>query len=155
MWGVKGEEVQVPWKLKYTWEYLWVAVEPMTGEVVPVWMPTVNKGVAETFLQELQAYWPDSKLVVIWDNAGWHHHLPDQEGITLKHLPAYSPQLNPVERLNEEIRKVTANQVWDELADKTACVDKLLADYFEHPEKVKQLTLFPWIKEQLEQKIYS
>jgi len=43
----------------------------------------------------------DVHVVLILDQAGWHiaKKLIVPENITLLHLPAYSPELNPVERL--------------------------------------------------------
>jgi hypothetical protein len=44
---------------------------------------------------------PGAHAVLILDQAGWHRsvelHVPPN--LTLFHLPAYSPELNPVERL--------------------------------------------------------
>jgi transposase len=41
------------------------------------------------------------QIVLIMDGAGWHrsHDLVVPDNITLYHLPPYSPDLNPVERL--------------------------------------------------------
>jgi hypothetical protein len=144
---VCGETPLVPWQLKYEWAYLWLVAEPLTGEVVAAWFPTVNQAVAEVFLEEVRDYFPGEDLLIIWDNAPWHQLSTPK--IQLQPLPAYSPELNPVERINEELRRTTANQVWDQLELKVDKVDQLLKDYFEHPDKVRQLTLFPWIQKQL------
>ena len=44
---------------------------------------------------------PDAHLVMVLDGAGWHvaRDLRMPQSITLVFLPAYSPELNPVERL--------------------------------------------------------
>lgn len=44
---------------------------------------------------------PAVHIVLVLDRAGWHRSkaLQVPENITLLHLPAYSPELNPVERL--------------------------------------------------------
>ncbi len=41
------------------------------------------------------------QVVLVMDRAGWHrsHELDVPDNITLFHLPPYSPELNPVERL--------------------------------------------------------
>ena len=43
----------------------------------------------------------DVHVVVVLDQAGWHiaKALQVPENITLLHLPPYSPELNPIERL--------------------------------------------------------
>ena len=52
----------------------------------------------DTFAQSLPA---NVHVVLVLDKAGWHvtGRLKPPDNITLVHLPAYSPELNPVERL--------------------------------------------------------
>jgi len=52
------------------------------------------------------------------DGAGWHlaNNLPVPENMKLEALPPYSPQLNPVELIWDEIRKKWfANEVFNSL----------------------------------------
>jgi transposase len=44
---------------------------------------------------------PRRHVVLVLDQAGWHvaKHLKTPDNLTLLHLPPYSPQLNPIERL--------------------------------------------------------
>ena len=53
------------------------------------------------------------------DNAGWHgpENLPVPEGITLVFLPAYSPELQPAERLWPLVDEPVANKHCTTLAD--------------------------------------
>jgi transposase len=51
---------------------------------------------------------PDAHAVLILDRAGWHRkgrklRLPDN--ISLLHLPAYSPELNPAENIWQYLRQ--------------------------------------------------
>ena len=64
--------------------------------------PTVNTALMRQFLAGLsKTLAPDEHAVLVLDNAGWHVakalRLPDN--VTLLFLPAYSPELNPDERL--------------------------------------------------------
>jgi len=49
----------------------------------------------------------DVHVIMIWDQAGFHTsksiRLP--ENVTLVYLPPYSPQLNPIEKLWQYLRK--------------------------------------------------
>lgn len=64
------------------------------------------------FLQRLTAQWHESdrQLVIIWDGAPWHRSQAvrtqaEKLGIQLVQLPAYSPDLNPIEGLWKWMRK--------------------------------------------------
>ena len=50
---------------------------------------------------------PDVHVIMIWDRAGFHtsNNVRVPENVTLIHLPAYSPQLNPIEKLWQYLRK--------------------------------------------------
>jgi transposase len=69
---------------------------------------------------------PALTLVLILDGAGWHvaRELKVPANITLHHLPAYSPELNPVERLWAYLRShYLSNRVYEdynELFDETS-----------------------------------
>ena len=69
--------------------------------------PNVNTGTMNAFLKILEVERKtDEHFVLIMDQAGWHKSralkLPD--GITVLLLPAYSPELNPVENLWHYLR---------------------------------------------------
>jgi transposase len=55
--------------------------------------------------------------VLLLDGAGWHQQgerLPVPENISLLPLPAYSPELNPVENIWEFLRgNYLSHRVWD------------------------------------------
>jgi transposase len=77
------------------------------------------------FLQRLTA-WPhlaNRQLVIIWDGAPWHRSQTvrtqaQQLGIELIQLPAYSPDLNPIEGLWKWMREeVTQHFCHDSLQD--------------------------------------
>lgn len=53
------------------------------------------------YLNELSKALCDKKIVMIMDGAGWDKSkdLKVPHNVEIIHLPAYSPELNPVERL--------------------------------------------------------
>ena len=92
------------------------------------------------FFEELSKEYPDKDIVMILDQAGWHKakDLKVTQNITLMFLPPYSPELNPVEKLWQWLRKeVTHNNLFKTL--------KTLMDALENefhnltPLKFKQL----------------
>jgi transposase len=64
-------------------------------------------------------------------------------------LPAYSPELNPAERIFEEIRARTEGVVYDSLDAKQAVAEAYLQDLAADPERVKQLCGWRWIRDAL------
>lgn len=85
---------------KYTWAYLYGAVEPSTGEHMGMVAPCVDTEMMGLFLWWLgKEVEQGEHLLLILDGAGWHvsKKLRVPETITLKFLPPYSPELNPVE----------------------------------------------------------
>jgi len=102
-------------------------------------------------LKGKRAYAPkqtDFEWVYVF-GAGWHRSksLRIAENLTLLFLPAYSPELNPVELLWWQMRdKYFSNQVF-ETADQ---LDKDVGDGWCavtcEPEIIRSLCLFPWIE---------
>lgn len=108
---------------------------------IPVTVKLARKSVfnAETFemfLSKLLRHRKRSgKMVLILDNARYHHArklkpLPKkyQKFLRLDYLPAYSPELNPIERIWKLLRKnCTHNQYFETLEDLVDAVDTEVA----------------------------
>ncbi len=64
---------------------------------------------------------PGAHAVVLLDGAGWHQtggKLQVPDNISLLHLPAYSPELNPVENIWQFLRQnQLSNRVFDRYTD--------------------------------------
>jgi hypothetical protein len=89
-----------------------------------------NRRLTEAFaahLRHVGGVYPRDKhrrVVLVIDNAPWHAGNPvdaalrDNPHLELKRLPAYSPQLNPVERFWRVLRRrATHNRLFDTLTD--------------------------------------
>ncbi len=100
------------------------------------------------FLAEIAARYPNESIVVLLDGAGWHKSqtvtLPANIG--LLYLPPYSPQINPVEHLWEELReKHFHNHAFD---SPDALEDPLvagLAALEKNPQRVRSVCDWEWI----------
>jgi len=88
-----------------------------TGKSFHLMLPDMDSEVTLIFLQELKKQNPNESVVVVWDNASCHCNRCMREigGLTLISLPSYSPELNPAERFFEEIRRETANRIFESL----------------------------------------
>jgi hypothetical protein len=111
-------------------------------------LPAAHKECFQIFLDTLAKEYPRSHLLLFVDGAGNHisGDLVIPSNITLSHLPAYSPELNPQENIWDEIReKVFKNYA---LKSMDAVYDKLeeAAPYIERNRKVvKSIASFPYI----------
>ena len=105
--GPQGSRPSAVRQTKYEWCHLYAAVEPATGASAALIAPNADAGTMSEFLNILDAErQPDERIVLIMDGAGWHKSkaLRVPSGITILHLPAYSPELNPVENLWHDMR---------------------------------------------------
>jgi transposase len=102
VWARRGSRPTAVRQTEY--EYLWVlgVVCPETGAAEGLLSPRLNTDVVNIFLEQFSASLPaDEHAVLIWDGAGFHtsKSLHTPQNITLLQLPAYSPELNPIENL--------------------------------------------------------
>jgi transposase len=88
------------------------------------------------------------EVVLLIDNAPWHRGklideaLAENPHVKFKRLPAYSPQLNPIERLWKVLRRrATHNRLFDALADLKRSVRASLSYFQTMRERVKTLLL--------------
>jgi len=92
----------VPLQNEYEWVYLYGAVNPVTGESCALVLPWANTNMMQLHLDAIgDQIGPDRHVVLVVDNAGWHRSgaLNVPANITLLPLPAYTPELNVIERL--------------------------------------------------------
>jgi hypothetical protein len=129
--------------------YVYAFVHPQSGDTSWLLLPTVNVEVFSqalaVFAQEVGAG-PDKHIVLVLDRARWHTsaQLTLPEGIHLVFLPAYSPEVQPAERLWPLSNEPVANRVFtslDELEQVQAERCKWLQD---HPAVVHAHTCFHW-----------
>ncbi len=60
------------------------------------------------------------------------------------------PELNPVERVLEELRRAVEGQVYAGLEEKVAAVDAELAKLDAEPDRVRSLTSWNWLIQSLD-----
>jgi transposase len=131
---------------EYTYAY--AAVDVACGEMDSLILPHLNGTCMQIFLDEVAARHPQDRVIMVLDRAGWHRckDLALPPNLRLLLLPPYSPELNPVEHLWDEIReKFFHNKVFNSL---DALEDLLCTalNHMEHsPEKVRSIVAWSWI----------
>lgn len=103
------------------------------------------------FFDELEKKYPGKHIVLVYDNAPSHRPkiIRERSNITCIFLPPYSPELNPAERFFEEIRKATANQIFETLEQQEEVIAEAVRVLSVNEEKMRQLLCYPWIREQM------
>jgi transposase-like protein len=130
--------------------YAYAAVTPADGQLD--WMlgskmdtPTMN-----VFLRQVSQNCPEEFVVMVLDGAPSHRsaQLEIPENMVLLRLPPYSPELNPAERLWDELReKEFANKVFDSLDSAVAQLALGMWRLESSPAALQSLTGWDWILE--------
>jgi transposase len=99
-------------------------------------------------LREVSDRHADEFILMVMDGAGWHKAkaLSVPENMALIFLPPYSPQLNPVEHIWENIRENSfRNEVFNSIEAVENQLMESLAALEKDPASVASMTGFPWI----------
>ena len=106
-WCEKGIRPSVPCHHIREYRYTYGAVEPLTGDGYFLVMPYYNTACMNIFLKGLSEQYPEDVILLCCDGAAWHRSraLEIPENIILFQLPAYTPEMNPIEQIWKEIRK--------------------------------------------------
>jgi len=131
---------------EYTYAY--GAVNIADGQWDSLVLPSAETICMQVFLDEIAARYPGERIVMVLDGAGWHRGgaLVVPENMRLLPLPAYSPELNPVENIWEEIReKGFVNKVFDSLDALEEQLVHSLKHLEDHPEITRSITAWNWI----------
>lgn len=118
VWAETGSRPTAVKQTEYEWLYVFAAVNPLNGESTAILTPTVNTDYMNEHLRFISEQVGDKRhVVLVLDQAGWHvaKALKVPPNLTLLHLPPYSPELNPVERLWAYLKShYLSNRVFDD-----------------------------------------
>lgn len=97
--------------------YLYGVIEPLTGEHFFLEFSHLDTVCFEIFLQQFACAYPEDLHIFQLDNAAFHNcqYLTVPENIILLFQPPHTPQVNPIERLWEEIKKPLRWESFDSL----------------------------------------
>lgn len=115
-WFETGKRTQVKISLGFKNFYVYSALSSKTGDNFHLILPLVNTDCMNTYLQEFSIFLKDRKAIIVLDGASWHksQDLIVPSNIQLITLPAYSPELNPTERLWEYLKNhILKNKIYE------------------------------------------
>ncbi len=141
----KGVKVVQPVQLLYEWSYLVLAVSPLTGEIKWEWIERMR----QEYIRPVLERW--ALEAVVWDKAPSHRAKSLADLRTARvFLPSYSPELNPAERVFEEVRSRVEGKVYESLHDKREEAESYLKELVADPERVKSLCGWGWLRASLQ-----
>jgi len=152
-WSRVGQRAVIPTQREFTNGYLYSAIDPITGDSCHfLGFSRVDGLTTSQFLMSLQKQYSQTHNVIVWDQASFHQtkslaDIPDQ---TLISLPAYSPQLNPIERFFEELRRRTNNWVFEDIQHIEEKLEKAIRYFDQNRQKLISIVRYPYIKKQWE-----
>jgi len=131
---------------EYTYAYATVSVTD--GKVDSLILPHVNGDCMQIFLDEISVRYPDNRMIMVLDGAGWHRNesliVPDN--IQLLKLPPYSPELNPVEHLWDDLReKSFHNVVFNSIDALEDHLEEALRNMENDQDRIRSIVAWPWI----------
>lgn len=108
IWAEKGTRPRVVRQQQFDSAYIFGAVCPQKDEGIGLVLPDANTEGMNLHLQAISSEVPEGRhAVVVFDKAGWHttDNLIVPKNISLLPLPSYSPELNPVDQIWEQLRQ--------------------------------------------------
>jgi transposase len=149
VWWRRGERPRCLADKRFTFAYIFAAVEPGTDNAFALILPYVNTAAMQVFLDSYAAtIGQDEHVVMVLDQAGWHgaKSLVVPANITLAPLPPYAPELNPVERvwlyLKERFLSHRLHADYDAIVEAAGLAWTQL---LQQTGRVASLCSYPWI----------
>jgi transposase len=147
-WAPPGVRPEIPMKFTRQYLYGFCAVSPVDGRMVSLVLPWANTQAMSVFLDEVSRTFANDLVLLYMDQAGWHKSrgLEIPGNIRIEFVPPYSPELNPVEHIWDELReKWFKNRCFADLEQVEEQLCEGLKDLEDNPDRVAGITGFPWI----------
>lgn len=125
-WSEKGKQPKIQQKqIKRERRTLFGCIEPRTGKVITTFEDKANTVTFFKFLVKVSRQYPNQKVIMVVDNVRYHHAKrlkaileKYKDKFQLVYLPAYSPDLNPIERVWWYRKKKISHNRYIETMDK-------------------------------------
>ena len=128
--------------------YTYGAVNILDGRFESLVLPHCDTDCMQIFLDEISSRHVGGKILMVMDCAGWHRSksLKVPSNMRLCFLPPYSPELNPVEHIWDELKeKSFHNRVFSSLDVLEDHLVDELRQLENTPEITRSIVTWPWI----------
>jgi transposase len=147
-WAPAPQRPVVGLALVREFRYEYAAISPWSGDLDYMTAEKMNTESMSRFLKRISETHAQNFSIMVLDGAPSHRgkELQVPENMALVFLPPYSPELNPVERLWNLLRRdYFANRVFDSLNAATLQAECGLEHMAANKQALKSLTNWPWI----------
>jgi len=149
VWAPKGQRPTARVERHYEWLYVYGFVRPSTGQS---WWCLLPRVTTKAFALALATFARDEGIdaehqaLLVVDQAGWHvsPELVLPEGVHLAFLPAYSPELQPAERLWPLLDEPMANRAFTVLDELEAVLVPRCRALEAQRDRLRTLTSYHW-----------
>ena len=149
VWGRRGVKVRQRVQTVYEWMYLFCVVDGRRGRVLWSWIDSMKSACIAEAVNGLKHGTEVEALV--WDGARGHRSLlVEAVGLPTVVQPAYSPELNPAERVVRRSQEMGGRQVYESIEEKVEAVNAYLRRLESDPGRVRSLAGWDWIDETIE-----
>jgi len=144
-WIVKGEEKAIKTNSGRERMNLNGALSLEDMQITVLSEPTINRHAQMRLLLTLEEKQPDGEIHIIVDNASYNYHyelqlfLQDHKRIHMHYLPAYSPNLNIIERLWRFFHEKMQNNYFERFAEFEQAVLTFFQDINQYNDELKTL----------------
>ena len=149
VWGLPGQRPVAATQQVYQWGYLYGAVGVGLTRTQFLLAESVDLSTEIRFYRQVAASDPAAVHVMIQDGAGFHLRDGDERlpaNLRIVTLPPYSPELNPVEGLWDQLKDVLCNRVFASLAELEAEMERWLRSFWRDAGRIRSL-VFEWLRD--------
>jgi hypothetical protein len=128
--------------------YIYGAVSPIDGKTDFLVLPFMDAKCMNVFIKEVSKRYKDEFVLFVCDGAPCHKEgvLKIPKNMMILKLPPYSPQLNPMENIWEEMReKFFHNLVFDSMQAVENRLIEAAVFYESNPSITKSISHWEWI----------
>jgi len=151
-WCQKGVRPQMGCQLVREYTYAYAALSPLDGDMDSFILPNMYADTLSVFLKEVACRHNDEYIVIVLDRAPCHRsgELTVPDNMQLIKQPPYSPELNPVEHVWDEMKeKWFSNRTFESMDAVEEQMIKALNALENDHERIKTMSQFPWIMRSL------
>ncbi len=150
-WVSRGARATKDSSIRYDWQYIWGALQVGGGGSEFFYTNKADCDVSADFLAQISNRDPGAIHIVIWDGAGFHPRAGDAripDNVVVVRQPPYSPELNPVERLWDQLRDGLCNRQWRNLDHLLDAATRWLRQFWSDPSRIFSLVGNGWLLRQ-------